>query len=111
MIYHYYDSSGNQYKFENLIIEYVPKFPSESSSGVYYGGKPYKKTFKNEEWAKMEKLLEQAIQKSEFRTNKRAMMTGMILKQKNQEKKFYILLPNAETKTNIELFLRQFQEK
>ncbi len=85
--------------------------PSESSSGIYSGGKPFKKTLNKEEWSKMEELFAQALKKSEFHTDIRAMMTGMIQVQINQEKKSYILLPNAETKTNIELFLQQLKEK
>lgn len=110
MIYYYYDGSGNQYKIENQTIEYIPKLPSESSSGIYDGGKPFKRTLTKEEWLKLEELFEQALLKSEYHTNKRAMMTGMIQIQKKQENKTCILLPNAVTKTNIELFLQQFQE-
>lgn len=111
MIYQYYDGSGNAYKIENQKIEYRPVSPSESSSGTYSGGKPFQKSLSKEEMSKIEDLFTVAFQRKEFHTDERAMMTGMIIVQNNDKKKSCILLPDSETKSNIELFLRQFQEE
>ncbi len=111
MIYHYYDGSGNHYKIEKQIIEYIPVKPIESSSGNYSGGEPFKRSLTTEELKSIIDLMEKVFKLPQEQSNKRTMMTEMFTIQKNKEKKTCILLANSEIKKNIELTLQQFKEK
>jgi flavodoxin len=111
MIYHYYDGSGNQFKIETQSLEYIPIEPMESSSGIYSGGEPYKIEITAEQFNQIQNLFEKAFKSKKEHSKERAKLTGMLSIEKNSEKKICILLPNSETKKNIELFLRQLKEK
>jgi len=111
MIYHYYDGSGNQFKIETQSLEYIPIEPIESSSGIYSGGEPYKIEITAEQFNQIQNLFEKAFKSKKEHSKERAKLTGMLSIEKNSEKKICILLPNSESKKNIELFLRQLKEK
>jgi hypothetical protein len=111
MIYYYYDGSGNMYKIENQVLEYSPVSPEKSSSGIYSGGEPFQKKLTKEQYEKIVSLLETAFQSKEEQTNQRMMMTGMVVFKRNNEKNSCILLPEAISKKNIEVFLQQLKNQ
>lgn len=109
--YIYLDGSANQYTLfqqdKNYFIKYEPIKKENSSSGVYSGGEEKKVSIPKEDYISFIVLFKKAFLSKEV-SEKREMMTGMVIKKKRDkvlEEK--ILLANSHEKHKLERSLKQ----
>jgi len=109
-MYNYFDGSGNKYVLRiegEIILEYVPIKPFQSSSGIYDGGDFIKKIITKLEYDEITSILEEAIQNEESHVENRVMMSGMIKIEGKSDTKICIIRPNSEQKDKIEKKLHE----
>jgi hypothetical protein len=82
--------------------------PENSSSGVYDGGVGKSIILTEDQYTKIQKLIEQALENSTIHTTDRVMMSARIIKQDGTVKKTCILKPGSSEITAIENELRKF---
>ena len=104
--YRYLDGSGNEYKFNNRFIEYIPVKPNFSSSGVYDGGDYIKKEINEFQYNQLSSILNVAMKNKKIHITNRVKRSGIIIVQDKDKEKKCILNPDSnELKDIEELFL------
>ncbi len=103
--YRYLDGSGNEYKFNNRFIEYIPVKPHFSSSGVYDGGDYIKKEVIEFQYDKLSSVFNIAIENKKIHVANRVKRSGIIIVQDKDNEKKYILNPNSNELKDIEKLL------
>jgi len=105
--YRYLDGSGNEYKFNNKFIEYIPIKPFYSSSGVYDGGDHIKKDIKEFQFNQLSSILNTAMENKKIHITDRVKRSGIIIIQDKNKQKTCILNPNSKEVQNIEKMLHE----
>lgn len=103
--YRYLDGSGNEYKFNNRFIDYIPVKPHFSSSGVYDGGNYIKKEVKEFQYDQLSSIFNIAIAHKKIHIVNRVKRSGIIIVQDKDNEKRYILAPNSNELKDIEKLL------
>ena len=105
-MYEYHDGNGNRYIIKSEIIEYIPVKPPKSSSGIYNGGHYVKKKTSKSQYETLLSLFNQAIKNKACHIKNRVKTSGMIVFQKEKERKRYIINTKSQEKKEIEKILR-----
>jgi len=107
MIYNYLDRNGNKYTISKKSIEYMPIKPSFSSSGVYDGGDYIKKDISEIQYNNLTYILNAAVKNKKIHIKNRVKMSSLIVFQKKNKEKAYILSPDSEQISKIENLLKK----
>ncbi len=103
--YKYLDGSGNEYKFSNKFIEYIPVKPHFSSSGVYDGGDYIKKEINEFQYNQLSSILNAAMKNKKIHITNRVKRSGIIIVQDKIKEKKCILNPDSNELKDIEKLL------
>ncbi|MCS6824352.1 MAG: hypothetical protein NZ529_08660 [Cytophagaceae bacterium] len=111
--YRYVDGSGNTYnvfvgKDEPMYeLEYVPIKPEHSSSGIYSGGDYLKKNITSAQFDMLSEKIKKAENNKKAHIADRVMMSGMVVIQKGNLERKFILNPSSSEKTELENLLKK----
>ena len=100
------DGNGNQYIIKRDSIEYNPVKPKFSSSGIYNGGEPVKKTLIAREFDKLISIFKNAMVDEENHVKNRVKGSGAITIRDKDIMTSCILSPNSEKLNEIERILK-----
>ncbi|MCP4437666.1 MAG: hypothetical protein GY810_01870 [Aureispira sp.] len=106
--YRYGDGSANLYVVTPTTIEYDPMKPKYSSSGIYDGGEPVKKTITPEEFAEITIQIEKAFaNKSEHIQNREKGTGSVSVFGATQNNGSFILARGSKAKRELEAALKK----
>jgi hypothetical protein len=105
--YEYADGSGNLYRLSETLIEYIPVQPKLSSSGLYSGGNPVKKTINEADYEKIVQNFQAAINNKAIHIENRLMGSGMILIREEEQTIRVLLSQSAIEKIELEALLKE----
>lgn len=103
----YGDGNGNQYRIEQDSIEYNPVKPKFSSSGVYDGGEPVKKTLVPHEVTEIVSIFKKTMTDEASHIEYRVKGSGVITIREGDAVTSCILSPRSEKMNKIEQLLNE----
>jgi hypothetical protein len=106
--YQFFDGSGNRYTISPTELNFDPVQPTESSSGVYSGGKPAIIPLKSAQFLTLSDLLEKGIHQTTSHLNDRIKRSGVITKTSQSTSVSVILSPDSPELRVVEDALRAF---
>lgn len=104
--YEYADGSANRYIITLETLEYVPVKPAESSTGFYSGGEPATVKITKEQFQSLQQQFDNAIKKTEWRTEHRAKGTAVIVRITQADTTHIIIQQGVPAKASIESELK-----
>lgn len=115
IIYEYVDPNNNRYiienKKENALIHYIPVQARQSSSGVYDGGKPFKKVISIKTYLELKTVLDKGFKSKEDHEKQRKMGTAIIRITKSGKTDFVLLAFDSKSRKDIDQFLNDVLSK
>ena len=105
--FEYADGNGNLYIITDSTLRYAPVSPEKSSSGFYSGGAGKTKPITSPQFAAIQRLIMQAIDKPSDHISERVKMSGAISVIEGNDRKQYILSPRSATQIDIETTLKE----
>jgi hypothetical protein len=110
IVYSYFDGSGNNYVIDKNTIKYIPVKMSESSSGMYSGGKEKQSTVSESESSQIADMFNSISNNKSIQIEDRIMTSGLITIG-NKNKSSVIIFKDTQTQEALENKLKLILNK
>jgi len=98
----YADGSGNAYLLRGAELEYVPVTPARSSSGVYDGGAPWRRSLAPEQVDALWAAAEAADRAQAAHLERRVMGSGQVTLRRGDEVRQLVLAPGSREQRSLD---------